>query len=284
MTSINNSMPLIPQGLLSLCIQINQLQTDLHHLLSTPPYLNREHLPLLLYNHGNLVKWLHATPTSQLHPLLQLVEMLLLLPQEARTILNVNITSAPYVAEWVISRHNAATTTASTARLMPLDTSPSFVLKTLIEDINEGICPQVPWKNWNVRRIMPLTTPSPMLRSSSPDKLQYNLLSPVYQPETPTMPALLLLPLSKLPLTSPLPWDPLIVPSTLPTAQHTPCLETKTTTTFQQLPLPPIIVLDKTLPISAHLLNSMQPSNFKCQSLTTAILNLILMMLPYTTL
>jgi hypothetical protein len=96
-----------------------------------------------------------------------------------------------------------------------------FCLKTLIEDINKGICPQVPWKNWNVRRLTPLTTPSPMSRSSSPNKLQYNLLSPVYQPKTPTMPALLLLPLSKLLLASPLPQDPLIVPSTLPITQHT---------------------------------------------------------------
>jgi hypothetical protein len=257
---------------------------DLHRLLSAPPYLDREHLPLLLYNNGNLVKWIHATPTSRLHPLLQLIETLLLLPQEAHTILNVDITPAPYVAEWVISRHNAAITTAPIARLIPQDTSPSFVLKTLIEDINKGICPQEPWKNWNVRRLMPLTTPSPMSRSSSPDELQYNPLSPVYQPETPTMPALLLLPLSALPLASPLPRDPPTILSTLPTAQHIPCLEAKTTTAFQQLPLPPIIVLDEALPISAHLLNSMQPSNLKRQSLTTAILNLISMMLPYTTL
>jgi hypothetical protein len=284
MTSIDNSMPSIPRGLLSLCTQINQLQTDLYHLLSAPPYLDREHLPLLLYNHSNLIKWLHATPTSQLCPLLQLVEMLLLLPQEACTIIDIDITPAPYVAKWVISRHNAAITTAPTAGLIPLDTLPSFVLKTLIKDINEGICPQVPWKNWNIRRLTPLTTPSPMLRSSSPDKLQYNPLSPVYQPETPTMPALLLLPLSALPLASPLPRDPPTIPSTLPTAQYTPCLEAKTTTAFQQLPLPPIIILDKALPISAHLLNSMQPSDLKRQSLTTAISNLILMMSPYTTL
>jgi hypothetical protein len=262
---------------------------DLHCLLSAPPYLDREHLPLLLYNHSNLIKWLHATPTSRLRPLLQLVEILLLLPQEARTILDIDITPAPYVAEWVISRHNAAITTAPTVRLIPQDTSPSFVLKTLIEDINEGICPQAPWKNWNVRRLMPLTTPSPMSRSSSPDELQYNPLSPVYQPETLTMPALLPLPLSELLLASPLPRYPPTIPSTLPTTQHTPCLEAKTTTTFQHLsttttPLPPIIILDEALPISAHLLNSMQPSDLKCQSLTTAISNLISMMLPYTTL
>jgi hypothetical protein len=82
---------------------------NLHRLLSAPPYLDREHLPLLLYNHSNLVKWLHATPTSRLHPLLQLIEMLLVLPWEARTIFDVDITPAPYVAKWVISRHNAET-------------------------------------------------------------------------------------------------------------------------------------------------------------------------------
>jgi hypothetical protein len=108
--------------LLALRTQFNQLQIDLYRLSRFPQHLNKKHLPLLLYNYNNLLHWLHMMPISRLRPLLCAVEDLLLLPQEARHHLDVNTDPAPYVVEWVIFRHSASITTATTARLHPLDT------------------------------------------------------------------------------------------------------------------------------------------------------------------
>jgi hypothetical protein len=79
-------------NLLALRTQFNQLQINLYRLSHFPQCLNKKHLPLLLYNHNNLLHWLHATPISRLCPLLRTVEDL-----------NVDTNPAPYVVEWVIS-------------------------------------------------------------------------------------------------------------------------------------------------------------------------------------
>jgi hypothetical protein len=110
------------RNLLALRTQFNQLQINLYHLSHFPQCLDKKYLPVLLYNYNNLLHWLHMMPISRLRPLLHTVKDLLLLPQEARHHLNVNTDPAPYVVEWVISRHSASITTATTARLCPLDT------------------------------------------------------------------------------------------------------------------------------------------------------------------
>jgi hypothetical protein len=134
-------MRLTHRDLLALRTQFNQLQIDLYHLSCFPQCLDKKHLPLLLYNYNNLLHWLHVMPISQLCPLLRAVEDLLLLPQEARRHLDIDTDPAPYVVEWVISRHSASITTATTARLHPLYTLRSFAPETLMQALNTGIYP-----------------------------------------------------------------------------------------------------------------------------------------------
>jgi hypothetical protein len=52
------------RDLLALRTQFNQLQINLYHLSRFPQYLNKKHLPLLLYNYNNLLHWLHVMPIS----------------------------------------------------------------------------------------------------------------------------------------------------------------------------------------------------------------------------
>jgi hypothetical protein len=51
-------------NLLALKTQFNQLQINLYHPSCFPQYLNKKHLPLLLYNYNNLLHWLHMMPIS----------------------------------------------------------------------------------------------------------------------------------------------------------------------------------------------------------------------------
>jgi hypothetical protein len=254
--------------LLALRTQFNQLQVDLYHLSHFPQCLDKKHLPLLLYNYNNLLHWLHATPISRLCPLLRAVEDLLLLPQEARCHLNVDTNPAPYVVEWVISQHSASITTATTARLCPLDTLQSFAPETLMQALNAGICPQVPWKPLTVLDALVIWTrplasdqllypmsPSPDLLAYSPDSLPYSL---VITPST----------LSNLLPLQPLPWDQPIVPSTLLRNPHILLTKAAILDASRHPSLPPIVTLNETLsntlPILHHLLTNMQPNNPHC--------------------
>jgi hypothetical protein len=156
-----------------------------------------------------------------------------------------------------------------------------------MQALNAGICPQVPWKPLTVLitpvvRTCPLasdqllypTSPSLDLPAYSPDSLPY---SPVITLSTP----------SDLPPLQQLPWDPLTVPSTPLHNPHALLAEAANLDTYRHPSFPPIVTLNKmlsdTLPVSHHLLTSMQPNDPRHQSMMMVIMNLITMMSHSTT-
>jgi hypothetical protein len=156
-----------------------------------------------------------------------------------------------------------------------------------MQALNAGICPQVPWKPLTVLvalvaqnrplesdQLLYPTSPSPDLLAYSPDSLPYSL---VITPST----------LSDLPPLQQLPWDPPTVPSTLLRNPHVLLAEASILEASRHPSLPPIVTLDKmlsdTLPVSHHLLTSMQPNDPHRQSMMMAITNLITTMSHSTT-
>ena len=283
-------MLLTPSAISTLRTSVNKFQTDLNRVLSVPSGTNLTHLPQLLLDYSNLRNWLQHTSLHRLSQLRRLVDNLLLLQDHQWSKLSVDTVPAAYVMEWVISRHNALYTTAPIVKPRHLDISPSFAPGTLIQELTDGISPQVPWQFSLASR----TTPPPPLvpyrhqplQAPSPPP-QYHPMSPVYRPfltpepscpsttstPTPSTPPLQGLPLPSAPLTNP----SLLLANQSPNPPRT--LESYSS--YQMLP--PLIPLEERLPITMRLISLIANNEQDRRSLTRAILRTTTAMLHGTT-
>jgi hypothetical protein len=285
-TSFKRSKPLTPSAITKLRMITNKLQTDLFRILSAPKTAKLIHLPHLLLDFNNLKQWMKIAGIRRLYQLRMLLDGLLPFGDRQLKNLDIDTTSAGYVTEWVISRHNVSNTTACTVKPLPLATSPSIAPEILIEELIAGTCPQVPWRFSQQRRT---TSPPtlPFLMEPTPP-LYYSPTSPVYQPLLTPPPSCQSIMSTPTPLT-PLPLQGL---PQLPVQSINPSLlfanqvqdpRPRMLANSANIPiLPPIHTLEEALLLTAHLINNL-PEGPHLQNLSRATMNLITMMLPSTT-